>query len=154
MATTILDKHKALHPTATEAQASAALESTLQIALAASADAATTLAAGELAAVGETCEVVASYHASATSGASNASNYAIVTLSKWTAASAGTISSVIATFATSAAAIVANQAKALTIATSMARLAVGDVLRVSVDKAGSGLSTAAGTVTVRVRRLD
>jgi len=148
----ILRKLQALFVGETEAVAAAPIEDTLLIAVPASADAGTTLASQTPIPVPTDCSVVSARFTAVTSGANNASNYATITLNRYYAG--GTLSAVAAAVATSTAAtsISAHVGLALTVNTSLANLSAGDALAVTIPKAGTGLSTAAGTLAVTIRR--
>jgi len=135
-----------------DALALAPIEETLTIPLAAT-DASTSVAASAPLPVPYDCDVVGVQITQATSLASNSANYASFTLTRYKAASSGTLSAAVATRTTAAAGFSADVADLTTPATSLAALKVGDTLKIAVTKTGDGVSTAAGTVAVRVRRV-
>ena len=135
-----------------DALALAPIEETLTIPLVAS-DASTEVAASAPLPVPYDCDVVGVQITQATSLASNSANYASFTLTRYKAASSGTLSAAVATRTTAAAGFSADVADLTTPATSLAALKVGDTLKIAVTKTGDGVSTAAGTVAVRVRRV-
>lgn len=135
-----------------DALALAPIEETLTIPLVAS-DASASVAASAPLPVPYDCDVVGVQITQATSLASNSANYASFTLTRYKAASSGTLSAAVATRTTAAAGFSADVADLTTPATSLAALKVGDTLKIAVTKTGDGVSTAAGTVAVRVRRV-
>lgn len=155
MSTKISELTRPLFQGQADAVALAGLEETRDIPVLSSADASTALAAGVVYAADVSADIVAAWWVSPTSGSNNAADYATINVRKYTAASAGTVSAVVATFCTSTTAnsISANMAKAFTLVDSLTRLAPGDALRVDVAKTSAGLSTAAGTVRIRTRRV-
>jgi len=136
-----------------DALALAPIEETLTIPLVASADASTAVAASAPLPVPYDCDVVGVQITQAASVASHSANYASFTLTRYKAASSGTLSAAVATRTTAAAGFSADVADLTTPATSLAALKVGDTLKIAVTKTGDGVSTAAGTVAVRVRRV-
>lgn len=133
----------------------APVEETIVIPVAASADASTAVAATAPYVVPYDCDLIAARYAGAASAASDASNYATLTLTKRTAASAGTVSTAVASLTTSTAAgdLKANVGAALPVTSSLAALKANDTLTHAITKTGTGVSTAAGTLSLRVRRV-